>query len=277
MYQSFKLALLQMRTEPGDRNRNLAHAEELISTAAAKGAKCILLPEAMNLGWTHPSARTAAEPIPEGESFRRLSACAKSRKVHICAGLVEKSGEKVYNSAVMIDPGGNLILLHRKLNELDIGHEFYSQGDRLNVAHTELGTIGVMICSDGFAKDRVLARSLCYMGADVILSPCAWAVPADHEGGMKPYGQIWFDSYIPVAREFSVWIAGLSNVGWITDGPWKGMKCIGNSLVIDPNGNIALEGPFGGDAEAILYVHIAPVNRPARGCGWMDFWKKTKT
>jgi predicted amidohydrolase len=58
MYQSFKLALLQMRTEPGDRNRNLAHAEELISTAAAKGAKCILLPEAMNLGWTHPSART---------------------------------------------------------------------------------------------------------------------------------------------------------------------------------------------------------------------------
>ena len=113
----------------------------------------------------------------------------------------------MFNSAVIIDRQGKLLLLHRKLNELVIGHDDYEQGDRLNVCHTELGTLGLMICADGFAHDRVLTRALGYMGADVIFPQVLgrYRRPRQRE---DPYGQLWRDSYMPCAKDFSMWIWG---------------------------------------------------------------------
>ena len=94
------------------------------------------------------------------------------------------------------------------------------------------------------------------MNADIILSPCSWAVPADHDNNTEPYGEEWREAYIPVAKDFSLWIAGASNVGWMTAGPWKGHKAIGCSLVIDNKGNVAANGPYGIDKDIIFYVDI---------------------
>ena len=81
----------------------------------------------------------------------------------------------------------------------------------------------------------------------------------------QPYGQLWLDNYCPVARDFGLWIAGVSNVGWINAGPWQGRQCIGCSLVIGPDGKQVLMGPFGVAAETILYVDVQPGRRPASG------------
>jgi hypothetical protein len=97
-------------------------------------------------------------------------------------------------------------------------------------------------------------------------------VPADHDNAREPYGDLWRQNYRPVAEAFRLWIAGVSNVGWLTDGPWKGQKCIGCSLVIGPEGQEILQGPYGADAEAILHVDIEPRPRPAWGCGWETYW-----
>ena len=267
----FKLALIQMLVVGGRKKENLRHAEESVAEAAASGADMVLLPESVDLGWTHPSARSEADTIPEGDACSRLRHLARKHGIFICSGLVEKSDDGIFNAAVIIDEQGDVILKHRKLNELDIGHSYYDQGNRLNVCHTDLGTLGLMICSDGFAEDQVLSRALGYMGADVILSPCAWAVPADHTPDCRPKESCvdeWRAVYIPVAKAFSITIAGVSNVGKISTGPWKGRKCIGCSLVIGPDGNEVLQGPYGVDAEKILYVDIEVVERPARGTGW---------
>ncbi len=273
MSRQFQLALLQMHVEGGNKQRNLRRAERLLAEAASSGANVAVLPEAMDLGWTHPSCNTQAEAIPEGETCRRLRRAAEKHRMYVCSGLVEKAGGKVFNSAVLIDPQGQLRLLHRKLNELEIGHWYYEQGDRLGVCHTDLGTFGLMICADGFARDRVLSRALCYMGADIILSPSAWAVPAEHDNRKDPYGQTWRNAYGPVAREFSVWIAGVSNVGPIVAGPWAGWKCIGCSLVVGPDGKQVVQGPYGVDAETIVHVPVSLVDRPARGNGWLKHWQ----
>jgi predicted amidohydrolase len=268
----FEMALIQLSVIGGNKARNLARAQELIAAAAAHGSRLVVLPETLDLGWTHPSSQTDAEPIPDGEPYRRLAQSAAKQGVYICAGLTERSGDKVFNSAVIIGKEGELLCIHRKINELDIGHPFYAQGDRLNVVHTELGTLGLLICADGFAKDRMLSRSLGYMGADIILSPCAWAVPANHDNAKEPYGDTWRTAYKPVAQEFSMWMAGVSNVGDINAGPWAGHKCIGCSLVYDPRGEEVLQGPYGIDAETILYVKVELTKRPARGCSWYKYW-----
>ena len=272
----FKLALVQMEIKGGEKRHNLAHAAEMIAEAASNHATFIVLPEAMNLGWTHPSAKIDADEIPDGETCRMLASAAQSHSVFICSGLIERVGERVYNAAVLISPAGKVILHHHKINELDIGHDLYDQGAHLNVCKTDLGTIGLMICADAFAEDHVLSRSLCYMGVDIIVSPCSWAVPPGHDNVKDPCGKQWHDYYAPVARRFKVWIAGVSNVGHIEAGPWKGFICIGNSLLIEPNGNISVEGPFGVDAETILYADVTPLARPARGTAWMQFWNKKK-
>ncbi len=274
---TFTLALAQMIVKGGDKARNLAHATEMIQEAARAGADLVLLPEAMDLGWTHPSALTQADPIPDGETCLRLRTAARDHRVFVCSGLTEKAGDKIYNAAVLIDAAGNLLLRHRKLNELEIGHPYYQQGDRLNVCQTKFGTIGLMICADAFAKDQVLTRSLCYMGADIILSPSAWAVPPNHDNEREPYGGTWERVYCPVAKEYAVWIAGVSNVGTMTAGPWEGHNCIGCSQVVDPTGKQVVFGPYGAEAETILYVSVQPVERPTRGCGWFHYWAQQQT
>lgn len=254
---NFTLAMIQMRVEGGQKERNLQHARELIDRAADQGAQVVLLPEAMPLGWTHSSARKEADAIPNGESCAMLRDLARKHRIYVCSGVIERDGERIFNSAVLISPEGELLLHYRKLNELDIAHDLYARGDRLQVTHTPLGTFGVMICADAFIRGQVISRTLGVMGAQILLSPCAWAVDANHDNLRKPYGQLWLDNYGPVAREFRLWIAGCSNVGWITDGPWKGRKCIGCSLVIAATGEPMMRGPYGEDAETILLTPVA--------------------
>ena len=268
MSDRFRLGLVQMYVNPGDKQANLRRAEQMICRAADGGAHVVVLPEAMDCGWTHPSARFLASPIPNGDVFQALTDAALRYRVYICSGLVERDGERLSSAAVLIDPAGRLLLHHRKLNELDIAHDLYAQGDRLGVARSPLATFGLMVCADGFAPGHIVSRTLGLMGADVILSPSAWAVPADHDNARTPYGKVWRDCYIPVAKEFGAWIVGVSNVGPITAGPWEGRRCIGCSLVIGPDGNEVLQGPYGVEAEAVLFVDVAPRARGARGSGW---------
>ena len=269
---TFKLAMIQMAVAGGEVVPNLERAERLISEAAAHGAHIALLPECLDVGWTHSRSRELAEPVPDGPTFLRLADSARTNGIYVCAGITEREGNRVFNASVLIDPRGNLLALHRKLNELEIGHLAYDQGDRLGVVQTELGTIGMMICADAFTRDLAVGRSLGYMGADFILSPCAWAVPADHDNIKTPYGGEWIRVFEPIARQFSMTIVGASNVGEIVDGPWKGRLCIGNSLAIGPSGDVLAVGPYGVAAESILYLEIDLVTRPARGGCWERHW-----
>jgi predicted amidohydrolase len=258
----FFLALGQMPIEPGAREKNIAKAIKTIDLSQQlDGADIVLLPEALPLGWTHPSAGTQAEPIPSGEWCRALAEAARRNKVWVCSGAIEKAGDCIFNSAVLINADGEVVLVHRKINELEIAHDLYAQGDSLNVVDTPFGRIGVMICADAFAKEQAISRALGMMGAQIILSPCSWAVPADHDNKRDPYGKLWLDNYQPVAREFASWIAGVSNIGPITDGPWSGRKCIGCSLVIGPEGEVAYQAPYGESAEHLAKVMITPRSR----------------
>jgi predicted amidohydrolase len=269
---SFKLAIAQMPVIGGRKEENLRCASQYIAESADAGAGVVLLPEALDCGWCHESARADAGAIPDGDTCLRLREAARTHRIHVCAGLVERAGDRLFNSAVLISPDGEVLLHHRKLNELAIAHHLYAQGDRLAVAHTPLGAFGLMICADGFARGQMVSRTLGLMGAQIILSPCAWAVPPDHDNTRTPYGRLWLENYRPVAKDFQMWIAGASNVGWITGGGWSGHQCIGSSLVINPAGEAVLRGPYGVDATAWLSADVTIAPRPARGDGWEKLW-----
>ncbi len=271
--RTYQLAMVQMEVVGGAPEINLSNAEARIREAAENGAKIALLPEALDFGWTHTSAREAAGPIPGGMSFERLSKAARQNNIYVCAGIIERDGDDLYNAAVIIDRKGQLVLKHRKLNELDFAHKLYQIGNMLHVAETELGTLGLLICADATAADLALAKSIGMMGADIIVSPCAWAVPADHNNETDPYGQLWISAYRPISKIFDVWYVGVSNVGKLTDGEWEGWNCIGSSIAMNADGELVVQGPYGAEADTIIYIDVALKNRPAKGTEWYEEWE----
>lgn len=269
--RAYKLAMIQMKVDAGQPEKNLERAEERIKEASKNGARLALFPEAMDLGWTDPSAKTLAYEIPNGKTCVQIAELAKNYSIYICTGIIEKDENKIYNSAILINPEGEVILKHRKLNELNIAHDLYAQGDGLGTVRTELGNLGLFICADATAIGNTLSHSLAYMGADIILSPCAWAVPPDFDQKKTPYGDTWRNPYSDVSEKFDLWIFGVSNVGKIENGPWKNWDCIGASLAYSPGGIEVLQAPFGADADTIIYVDVEIKSRPARGTEWYNF------
>lgn len=252
---SFLAGMGQILVEPGCPQANLNRAVEAIQQAASQGCRLVVLPECLDLGWGDPSARDLAQPIP-GPHVQRLQKAAQDHHIHVAAGLVERAGNRLFNAAVLIAPSGDIPLHHRKINELDICLDLYSVGDRLGVVETELGIIGLNICADNFGNSLAIGHVLCRMGGQVILSPSAWAVDADHDNAKEPYGKLWLDSYTELARLYDVTVIGVSNVGWITNGPWRGRKVIGCSLAVGPGGKVLARGPYGDGAAAVIPVEI---------------------
>ena len=244
--------MLVVGAQPAD---NLERAKVFIRDAVAKGCRLVVLPECMDLGWTDPSARHLAQPIP-GPHSHRLAQAASQHGVFIVAGLVERADNLLYNAAVLIDPRGQILLVHRKINELDIAHDLYSIGDRLAVARTEIGTLGISICADNFPNSLAIGHVLARMGAQLLLSPSAWAVDADHDNVAAPYGERWQRAYSDLGRLYDLPVIGVSSVGWLTDGPWKGRKAIGCSLATNNRGETLAKGPYGESAEALIVVDV---------------------
>jgi predicted amidohydrolase len=252
-----RVGMAQMLVEGGRPDANLKRAEAFIRDAANQGCRLVVLPECMDLGWTDPSARELALPIP-GPHTQRLAQAAIQTGLFIVAGLVERDGQRLYNSAVLIDPHGQIALLHRKINELDIAHDLYSIGDRLGVAHTELGTLGIAICADNFPNSLAVGHVLARMGAQLLLSPSAWAVDSDHDNERTPYGERWRTAFRELGRLYDLPVIAVSNVGWMTAGPWTGRKAIGCSMATNGRGEIVAQGPYGETAEALIVIDIAP-------------------
>jgi predicted amidohydrolase len=269
----YKVGMGQMLVEGGAVTENLDRAVAMIRQAAEQGCRLVLLPECLDCGWTYPDSSRLAMPIP-GPYSDILQKAAKANKIHVVAGLTERAGRDIYNSAVLISPGKGILLKHRKINVLTIAQDIYSIGDRLGVAHTPLGTIGVNICADNFPDSLVLGHSLARMGAQIILSPSAWAVDADHDNRKNPYGATWRESYKELATLYDLTIISVSNVGWISAGVWKGRKCIGCSMAVAPGGEPLSDCPYGESAESLGIAKVELIPRKVKGTAISEMLKE---
>lgn len=260
----FLLGMGQMLVEGGEVEGNLQRASRMISEAAERGCRVVVLPECLDVGWTFPGARQLAQPIP-GRYSDVICELAQKAGLYVVAGLTERAGQRLYNAAILVSPEGEILLKHRKINELAIAHDLYATGDCLSVCETALGTLAINICADNFPESLALAHAQARMGARLLLSPCSWAVDADHDNSREPYGDLWLRSYTLLARLYDMTVVGVSNVGWLRAGPWQGRKCIGCSLAVGPGGEILAQGPYGEAAEQLIVTRVRIVPLKARG------------
>lgn len=247
--------MVQMKVVFNEVNENMKHAEELIEMAAIKGADIAVLPECSDLGWGNPLAKELGEGIP-GKVSDFYCKIAEKNNIYIVVGLTERDGNEAYNTALLIDDKGKIQLKHRKINVLTGVEDVYSIGNCLSVAKTPLGAIGVDICADNACNSMVLGHALARMGAQIILSPSSWAVRPDRDIEKEPYGDDWFIPYKEIAKLYHIPIIGVSNVGQVSSGTWKGWKAIGNSIAVDKNAEVIAVLPYGEEAERLEIIDV---------------------
>jgi predicted amidohydrolase len=249
-----RIAMGQMLVEGGEPERNLRRAKGMIREAKENGAQIVLLPECLDLAWTHPSARTEAQPIPGPHSLE-ICGTAKEHSIHVCAGLVERAGDKIYNSAIFVNDEGQILLKYRKINILAVAKDLYSVGRSLSVIETSFGLIGVNICSDNYHDALEIGHTLGRMGAQLILSPSSWTVLYGLTEVDNPYGAKWFQPYHTLARLYDLVVVSATSVGVIVGGPYEGMKMVGCSLAVGKDGIIA-QGKYNEFAGEIYYADV---------------------
>lgn len=255
-----KIGLGQLLVEGGEPERNMDRAKIMIKDAAHKKCDIILLPETFDFAWTHPSSLIESKPIP-GPFSDVLCKTAKENSIFICAGLTEKLNDKIYNSAILINRNGDIILKYHKINCLGVEQPFYEIGQTLNVVDTEFGKIGLNICADNYIDGLSIGHTLARMGAQIILSPSSWTVDYSVTEKQDPYKEKWIKPYSLLAKLYDLVIAGTTCVGYIVGGPYEGKKSVGCSLIVGKDGIIA-QGKYNEFAgELILAEFEVPIRK----------------
>jgi predicted amidohydrolase len=164
------LASINFRPQSaGSAAENVRRFLATIEGAIHEKTDVILLPEGITVVGTGKSYVDVAESIP-GPTTVSLGELARKKSSYVAAGIYEREGTVVYNTAVLIDRQGAVVGKYRKVylprEEMEHG---LTPGDEYPVFRTDFGTVGLMICYDVFFADP--ARALATQGAEVILMP----------------------------------------------------------------------------------------------------------
>jgi len=229
--RNIRIALAQIFCLDGDRCGNFVRIENAIREAKNGAAEIICLPETVILGWVNPDAHERAYPIP-GKDSGQLCELAKKYEIYLCAGLAEKDGTELYDSAVLIDEKGHILLKHRKINILtELMGPPYRQGTDVSTVETKFGKIGLLICADTH-KDKILKR-MAELKPDLLLVPYGYA---ELEEKWPEHGKELEKVVNKAALKTGAAVVGTNLVGEITKGAWKGRIFGGHSVAADKNG-----------------------------------------
>jgi len=242
MSWQLRVGAVQMRSG-GDLSANLATVRELAARAAADGAQLVALPECFSFlgrgeGDKLPIAETLDTGGPVMAALREL---ATKHGVWMLGGgtpeIVPGDAKRTWNTAVVIDPRGELVARYRKIHLFDVDipggatlreSDATAGGDALAVVDIAGAKVGLSICYD--VRFPELYRALvCDRGAEVLMVPAAFTA---HTGAAH-----WHLLLRARAVEDQAWVVAPAQWGKHNEK----RESFGHTLVVDPWGTIVGE------------------------------------
>jgi predicted amidohydrolase len=253
-----QVAVVQMECVIGAKEANVQKTLDKISEAATEGAKLVVLPEMITTGYifnTREEVAGMAEEVPAGPTVKKWEEAAKAHDVHIVCGILEREGEKFYNTAVLVGPGG-FVGKFRKMHLWDEDKVWFEPGNLgIPVFQTPIGRIAMIICYDMWFSE--MWRIAAMKGADIVCVPTNWlkieTLPEDVQS-MAPY------MAMVAANTNCMFVACADRVGFE-----RGITFPGRSLIVGPGG-IPDVGPASFTEEDTLY-HVCNMS-DARKYNW---------
>jgi predicted amidohydrolase len=168
------IAAIQLDASPALLARRLERAEYLITEAARQGAQVIVLPEVFNTGYEYNVENyRRAEPLT-GPTVTWMKAVAARLKVFLAGSLLLRDGPDIYNSLLLVAPGGQIWRYDKNFPWM-WERAYFRPGNSVTVAETPVGRFGMLICAD-VAQPRLWARYAGKVNA-MLVSSCPPYVP----------------------------------------------------------------------------------------------------
>jgi predicted amidohydrolase len=248
---SYLMAAVQL-TSTADRARNLETALRLVNEAADLGARLVALPENFAFMGPEEQRQAGAEPL-DGPTLGALREVAGRRGIFVVAGSIAEAvaePKKTANTTAVIADDGSLVASYRKIHLFDVNipdgaryaeSEVVVPGDKVVVAPTQLGRIGLTVCYD--LRFPELYRKLASLGAEVITIPAAFTLYTgkDH----------WEVLVRARAIENLAYVIAPAQVGKHS----ANRQTFGNAMIVDPWGVVLARCP---DGEGVC---VAPFSR----------------
>lgn len=229
-----------------EKERNVEKAIKFVQLAVERGANMVCFQELFVTHWFPKEMNRGhyqlAEPV-DGPIVMKMQQLAKEHGVVLICPIFERDGERFFNSAVVIDAGGDILGTYRKIHvpQIPLWEErFYFASGNLGfpVFRTKFAVIGVQICWDNFFPEG--SRILALKGAQIIFSPTAAAFASQEK---------WKTVISSNAMTNGVFIFRVNRVG-----SEEKQDFYGNSFCVSPEGEL-MDKPSG-MKEGITFVDI---------------------
>lgn len=181
--KSYLAAAVQMNSSP-DVEKNLSQAEDLIELAVRQGSEFVCLPENFSFLGDDTTKLSRVDEIAT-RSYKFLTTMAQRYQVTLLGGgfPVSTEGDKVFNTALIVDPEGREVARYEKVHLFDVnlpdGNTYRESntvlaGKQLPPVYPskDLGNLGLSVCYD--VRFPELYRHLSQMGAEVLIIPAAF-------------------------------------------------------------------------------------------------------
>jgi predicted amidohydrolase len=160
----------------GDADATIRRADALVKglEGAGSGDGLVVLPAFSLTG--APADRDAATALAEsglGRTVQVLSDFAVRLRAHVVGSHVERDGDDLFHTAVLLAPDGKLIGSYRQSHLDESTASWAAPGDDLPVFETAIGRVGILLCED--ARFPEASGVLAVRRADLIALPSAWA------------------------------------------------------------------------------------------------------
>lgn len=171
------VSLVVHRVGP-DPARNMQLMGLAVTQSAKAGAHLVLFSEAATTGLALTNDPKhdllLGEPVP-GPAIALFSELAKTSRIHVAFGILERDGAALYDSAVLIAPTGDVVLSYRRIDPLWHTHagdaRVYREGSEMPVVDTAIGRFAFAIGGDVF--NDTVAEKVKEAHPDYLLMPFA--------------------------------------------------------------------------------------------------------
>jgi omega-amidase len=142
-----KIGLVQYNPVWEDKEANKEKLVQLLEKVREK-VDLLVFPEMTLTGFSMKSNLLAEKSDDESYIFFRKN--AKKLSTHIMAGMIEKEGDKIYNSLIHLDKTGTLQKTYRKIHPFTSSGEDlnYTRGSQIVPSSVDEWSVGLTICYD---------------------------------------------------------------------------------------------------------------------------------
>lgn len=169
--KTLRVAAVQFRSGR-DLNRNVDGITAHIRRLGERGVRVAIFPECALTGYFEDVVKaTSAERLAEAE--RRIADACRETGIYAVVGTPHRDGEKLYNSATVIDPSGKVI---ERYHKVQLAEPWPTPGDHLSVFKVDGVPCTIIICHD--ERYPELVRLPVLAGARVLFY-------VSHESGVR--------------------------------------------------------------------------------------------